>query len=180
MKFNVEVELEWVGEDWTVDEKFAYELNQRLEEKLLDHLVKSLDGNLVSKVTSRVNDVIDEKLNEFMDEFMSKGFTQVDQWGDVIKENVNPKELLKAKLDSFLSENVDDKGKSTSDTWRTKKRYEYLIDNAAREYIDKWQRGVSDDVVAKIKEDINQETRKKVVDSIMTDYSLKNLINPLS
>ena len=180
MKFNVEVEIEWLGEDWTVDEKFEHELNKKLEEKLLDRLVESVDSDLVTKVSKRVNEVIDERINSFIDEFMDKGCTQGDRWGEVIKENVNPKELLKEKLDSFMTEDVDDKGKSTSDNWSSKKRYEYVIDKAAKEHIEKWQTGVSKDVLTKIKKDINEETRKKVVDTILSDYSLKKLIDPLA
>lgn len=181
MKFNVEVDIDWLGDDWTVDEKFAYELNKKIEDKLVDRLIQGVDSDITKNISKRVNDVIDEKINNFVDGFMEKGFRQVDRWGDVIKENVNPKELLKEKLDSFLTSKVDTKnGKTTNDSYGSVQRYEYVLDKTAKEHISKWEQTVSDDVLKAIKKDINEETRKKVVDAILKDYSLKNLINPLA
>lgn len=181
MKFNVEVEIDWLGDDWTVDEKFACELNKKIEDKLVDRLIEGVDKDITKNISERVNDTIDEKINSFVDEFMDKGFTQVDRWGDVIKENVNPKDLLKEKLDSFLTSKVDKKtGKSTNDSYSSEQRYEYILSKTAKEHIAKWQQEVSDNVLKEIKKDINEETRQKVVDAILKDYNLKKLINPLA
>ena len=120
-------------------------------------------------------------MNEFIDEFMEKSFDRVDKWGDVVEKNVNVKQLLKERLDGFLNQEVDKNGEVSTYSYDNKtNRIEYVLNNVAKKHISKYQQTISDDILNKIKEDINEETRKNVVDSILSDYSLKRLINPLA
>lgn len=49
MKFNVEVDIDWIGDDWTLDEKFQSELNKRIEEKMVNKLITGVDTDIVKK-----------------------------------------------------------------------------------------------------------------------------------
>lgn len=181
MKFKVEVDIDWLGEDWTLDEKIQFEIMNKVEDKLVERLIAGFDDDFVKKTSERAEKLIDDKINEFVDNFMGKEFTRVDEWGDVIEENVNVKQLLKDRLDKFLSEKVNSKGQVSRRSYdNNTNRIDYVLNEIARKHIEKYQQGVSDDVLRRIKEDINNQTREKVVDSILNDYSLKRLVGPLN
>ncbi|MGL4695216.1 hypothetical protein [Enterococcus larvae] len=180
MKFNVEVEIDWIEEDGTLSD----ELNHRLQEKIVEAAVGKLfadaSNSISETVIEKVNAAVDDKINSFINDFMNKEFDRTDRWGDVIAKGITPKNLLKEKLDEFLTAKVNKNGQVSSYSYDNETdRLSYILSKTAQEHISKYQQGISDDILRKIKEDINEETRKKVVDSILSDYSLKKLINPL-
>ena len=90
-KINVTIDLDWIGEDNSLDEKIKGEIVSSvvntLSEKVLDELSE--------EVEKQISDTIGTRLNEYMDEFFDTPRDITDRWGEVIKEGVTIKSQLK-------------------------------------------------------------------------------------
>lgn len=177
MKFNVTVDIDWIDEECGIDETVSEEIKNKLTDKVFATVEKQIGEKLTEKISSQVDGILDKKIMQTYDEFLSKGFNIYDRWGDIKEENVNVKEILKKKLDIFMAEKVDSHGRT--DNYGGKPRYEVILDNQAQKQIDSFLSKVSSQVIEGIKKDINDEAVKKITESILSDYSLKKLINPI-
>ncbi|URZ06438.1 hypothetical protein [Clostridium felsineum] len=178
MRFKVEVDIDWINEDCGIDETVSEEIKSKLTDKVFTTVEKQIQEKLTEKISKQVDAVLDKKIMQTYDEFLSKGFNIYDRWGDLREENVNVKELLKKKLDTFMSENVDEEGRS--DRYNGKPRYAVILDNQSQKQINEFLGKLSRNVIEGIKEDINNEAVKKITESILSDYSLKKLVNPMA
>lgn len=171
-KFNIEVELGWMYEG-NVDQELKQELIDNLTQKLFEKIEDEIEEVIQKEVSKNIDETINKKLLEYMDEFMDHEFKQVDNWGRV-KNVTTPKKRLIELLDNFYEEKVDERGRL--DNYGRQTRLDYMLGETAKEHIRKYQKGISDQVLEGIKEDINKETQERVVKSILSDYDLKKLI----
>ncbi|MDO6389044.1 hypothetical protein Q4E40_02810 [Pontibacter sp. BT731] len=174
MKFTVEVEIDWIDEETGLNEAVSGEIKSRLADKVYKHVEKQL----ADKISKDISSSLDAQIQKTYEEFMEKSFTIYDQWGDPKKENVSVKSLLKEKLDNFLTERVDDNGKPTG--YGGKVRYEQILDKQSQKQINDFLSQLSAKVIAGIKNDINEQAVERITKGILSDYSLKKLVNPLN
>lgn len=128
---------------------------------------------MTENTVDRIKELAEQKRTSLQDLASDLGFgvNSIYKWG------TNTPRVDKVKLDDFLEEKIDKEGRVAQ--YNGQARYLHVLDQTAKNHIAKYQQGVSEDVLKRIKEDINTETRNKVVDSIMKDYSLKKLIGSL-
>lgn len=169
MKFNVELEIDWIGEDGSIDEEVSNNLQNHLTNKVFETVKTTLE----SKITNAINIKLDSLIEKTYDDFLNQELNLTDKWGDIIREKVSPKQLLKEKLDESLKEKVDSSGRKSS---YGISRYEHLLESSAKAQIDTFIKNISNTIIIGIKEDINEAARKRITDAILTDYSLKDLV----
>lgn len=170
MKINVEVNLDWVSEEESIDEA----IQRKVISAVSSEVMKLVDKQRFQAIASVVNDKIDDSVNEMLSGFLEKGFQPTDQWGDKKGEPIKVLDLLKERLENFFLENVDSHGKKTN--YSGSPRYKQILDRESKSIIEKFQTDLSKDVISGIKKDINDEARKRITDSILSDYDLKKLI----
>lgn len=173
MKFNIEVELDYIYEN-SIDEIIINKIANEVTKKI----TKNIEAQVTEQVSQKINEILDLKIMELFDEFLNKGFTLYDRWGDVVRENVNVKQLLKEKLDKFMTEYVDEKG-NTTNSYNGRPRYEQILNNEAKKQINGFLDELSRTVIKGIKEDINQAAVERISKAILNDYELGKLVNPL-
>lgn len=170
MKFKVEINIDWISEDGCIDDAISDEIKADLCNKIYIQVAESTK-KIVKDLTAVANQILDKKIMETYDEFLSKPFVEYDKWGEKIREKVSIKEMLKEKLDNFMSETVSYGGS---------RRYEKILNEQAIGQIDTFIRNLSKVVISGIANDINKEAVKRVSTAILSDYNLKKLINPIA
>lgn len=125
-KFNITVELDWVDEEGSIDDVVKNEIIEnittRFSKKLNDEIIKTAE----KKVSEKINASIDKEINTILDKLLNNKFDLVDEYGDVIKAKTSAIQIIKQKLDGFLTEKVDKEGKTNSyNTCMT--RLDYII-----------------------------------------------------
>ena len=119
---NITLDLEWIGEDGSLDET----LKNEIANKVVAMASKSSEKAIEKMVTEQIKGLdktVSSRLNEIMEDFFTKKVAITDQWGDV-KKTTSVTELLKSKCDSFMTEKVDRDGNVTN--YNGVPRTEYL------------------------------------------------------
>ena len=171
MKISVDFNLDWIEEERDLDEA----IQSRIISEVVEKVSKRINDSALEKIMLKVNSILDEKIKTMFDDFMNKSFDICDQWGDVKQKDVNVKELLKTKLDKMMTELVDQNGNPTN--YNGKQRYLQILDQQSKRQIEDFVSAISKNVISGIKNDINEEARKKITDSILSDYDLKKLLS---
>lgn len=171
MKISVDFNLDWIEEERDLDEA----IQSRIISEVVAKVSEKLKETAIEKISLRVNSILDEKIKTMFDDFMDKTFDVCDQWGDVKQKGVNVKELLKEKLDKLLTEKADQNGNPTQYSGTV--RYIQILDQQSKKQIEDFVSSISKNVISGIKNDINEEARKRITDAILKDYDLKKLIS---
>lgn len=172
MKMTVEIELDWIGEDGTVDDVVKQEIAGHVAKKISD----DSNDQLMCAAEQRVAERIDAFVNDILNRFMNHEIRITDNYGDTKARYDNVEELLKERFDTFLTETVDSRdgsvyrdrcgyGKGTT-------RIDYLIDNRIKNQTDKFMKDVVDEVDKKIKEALSSEMKKKLSDNLLSKIDI--------
>jgi hypothetical protein len=170
MKINVELDITWLNEDNTLDEQ----IKGNVIREVAKQVAENVNNESIKSMAKLAQESIDTNVSSLMEEFLSQPFQERDRWGDPVGKEINIKELLKSKLDTMMTDNVDDNGKLTN--YNGKPRYQSLINKELERTLNKFQDDLSKQVVNAIKDDINQKARDRITNAILTDYDLKKLV----
>ena len=168
MKLNLEIEVDWIDDEMTIDDtvkqsivnEVVRTLDKKVSEKLEKEIEKKVDQTIIKK--------IDEKVDRIFTDFINKDVTLNDKYGDVLKQYGSVMELIKEKFDSFLIENVDDNGKTKRDNYgRGVPRIDFLITNQLKKFSDKFTTDTVKTVSAEIKRHVEDGLTTKLGAELM-------------
>lgn len=171
MRIKVEVDVDWISDEGSIDDQVSGEIKKLVTDKVFD----ICKATLSEKIAKSIDESLENKITETYNEFMTKSFNVVDQWGDIKQENVSVIQLLKEKLEKLLSEKVTDKDSHRG--WGQIYRFEEILNEAGKKLINEFISELSAEVTKGIKEDINEKARKRITSAILSDYDLKKLIS---
>lgn len=120
MKLNLEVELDFINDEMSV--------NETIKQNIIDAVVGKIQGNVEKKVEGKINDIIDKtiinKINKMTEklfnDFMNKKISLTDGYGSVIKCYETVTDVIKERFDNFMTETVDEKGNTYSGSYGQK------------------------------------------------------------
>ena len=170
MKFNVEVEIDWVDEEGTLDE----EVSRQIKDSLIQKIFSAIETNYTNQISEKVNEEFDNKIKKMYDDFLTKPFDLYDQYGDIKEKGVNIKKILKKKLDIYMNEKVDKYGKNNN--WDGKARLQHILDDQAEKQIKTFLRALSDDIIEKLQDEIDEAARERITNAIFKNEDLKKVI----
>jgi hypothetical protein len=155
------------------EEYFNGRIEDIVADKLMSKLQKKITDTTVNQVLINMADKIDSWINDTLSNFIDRPIKLTDKYGSVIEEYDNVSELLKGRFDEFMSENVDEKGrssKSCSTYGKTNTRLQWLLGQIIEEKGDiayKKARSEMDDLVEikfkEHKEMLLNDTAKKIL-----------------
>ena len=103
MKFNVEIDLDWVGEGETVSDTVQKEIianiENRLSKKIMDSVAKATEDKINSVLTAQVGQAVSAKITELLE----KPRTVTDRYGNVTKENWTLESMLIEEIEKASS-----------------------------------------------------------------------------
>lgn len=150
MKFNLEIEIDWIDEESNLDETVKSEIIAGITRKIGSNITagieakvnKAIDDNIVKKVDTLVEGVFNG--------FMNKPITITDRYGDEIAVYDNLSSLLKYRFDSFLTKRVDKYGKETNSTYDSFSRIDFIVNNNLKNFSEKFTKESAANVKAEI------------------------------
>ena len=176
MKFNVEIEIDWIEGDGTIDDEVRSQIingiTHRINRKSQEEIEKKVN-ELISKETEVI---IENRLNQILDDFVSKEITVTDKWGDP-KKTIVVNDLIKQKFDSFMTENVDERDGKTTDYGKTIPRVEYIVGERIQKYCDKKTKEMVSDVESKITEVFTSNMEIKIKNKIINQLGLEEMMS---
>jgi len=175
MKFNIEVELDWVEEGGDIDSQVKEAITQRV--------IQTIEKRVVAKIEEKVSQTAEKKADDMcqnmMDEFINKKITTTDRWGDAIATDTTIKEILKKRFDSYWDELVDKSGRDRNSSYsseKMQKRFQWLIDQQIEEHAKKFSETLVNDTEDKIKATLKKSLQDRVGAKIVTELGFDKLL----
>lgn len=163
-KINITLDLDWFGEDGSLDEVLKQKITDEVVQKIADKEI----GNISEDAEEMLKAQIALRLNDYMDDLFSKPRNITDRWGEVIKENVTIKSQLKEALDNFVDQRVDRNGNISNSAYDSKTRVQYMAEKYYNDYckdtIEKMAKDTADTIKRMTEEQINAKIGKKMAD----------------
>ena len=117
MKLNIQVDLEWLDEDGSIDDL--------VQSEIINGVKRSISATCLAKVEKEASKKIDKAIDEaiakvtqsiegkaiaFADEWLENEVTVTDKWGDPT-DRLTIRDLVKKSFDKTLERQVDKSGK---------------------------------------------------------------------
>ena len=77
MKINIEVDVEWIGEEGNIDEIIKKEIS----DTVVNTITKKIEKEMEEKATAAVSGKVDDMCNSLISEFLKRKVTVTDKWG---------------------------------------------------------------------------------------------------
>lgn len=180
-KFNITVELDWMDEEYNLDEDIRETIINSVVNKVQDRLVNQVDtecNNRINAQLASIEAAVANKLNGIMDAFFDEPRDITDRYGDVIKKGVTVRDTLKKACDEFMNQPLDEYGKPTTSSYNTK--YKTRVDYIVAKSIDhdmEWSiKKAVEDVTKNLKNKITEEVKKQMGDKLANILELDKML----
>jgi DNA-directed RNA polymerase subunit L len=176
-KINISVDIDWLGEDGTLDGALKDEIVNAVVSRIAADSLKGIGQKVDNMVEARVKEAVGVKLNEVLEDFLNKPRTITDRWGDVQKENVTVIGLLKKSCEDFIEGYVDKDGEPTSYSSydHNKKRIDYIIEKNISSTLDFSIKKAAEEIKNKLKEYIDTTLKTQIGENVAQVIGLNSI-----
>lgn len=170
-KVNVTVDLDWIDEEYNLDEEIKNTLINGVVEKVQDRLIQQVDtecNNRINAQLASIETAVSDKLNGIMDAFFDEPRDITDKYGDVIKKGVTVRETLKNACDEFITQPLDENGKPSKSEWNIKyrTRVDYIVAKSINWKMESAIKSAVDEITKNLKQRITDEVKKQLGEKI--------------
>ena len=175
MNFKVEVDLDFIEEDGTINEQVKDQIILGIVSKINTKSKEEISLMVETQIIQKSETLISEKINTMMEDFLTKEISITDQWGDV-KKKIVINDLVKEKFDKFMIAQVDEAGRDHN-YGGGQPRVEWMIDKRVDKLCQQKAKEIVNDVEAKVREIFTAGLELKVKNKIITQLGLEDLLN---
>lgn len=189
MKFTVEIDLDWIEEDSTIDAEVKHQIMTSIEGKVLkrlqDEVLASATAKIDAQIQGMINDNVHTMVSDKVAALMSQPRTSTDDYGRVVKENFTIESLLIEAVESAVTKKtLNSDGRQASGGYNDNARYSYfewfstkdipaLIDKQVKALAEKTQKDIEQLVKDKIKTEVADKLTNLIVEN-STALSLRS------
>lgn len=172
MKIYCEVDMSYLEGDAGRD----------LEDKVVENLVERIRADLGERIEKKTANLIDREMNIFvtqiLTDFIDKSVSLTDCYGHTKEKFDSLEDLIKARLETFMTEKVDTSGKTyTGCSYGDKlSRTQFLIDGRINKVIEEYFAKLTKKIMKSIEQKIEQEKENAVEKAIADNLDIKALI----
>lgn len=175
MIIECKIELDWIG-DGSVDEKIQARIVKAAVDQVGASIAKRVDDLAVEILDTRVNAMIDDIWANFID----KRVNLTDKYGDTVESYDSVKDMLKARLDGFLNQQVDKDGKVIpvgKCGYNTTNRINWMMENIVNKHTESFMKQVQVDLYSKLKATLDKSLKETISASMLKTVDVSSLIN---
>ena len=180
-QFNITVNLDWLDEEESLDEKLWDEILSGIVSKVGDNITKSLESKARELLDGRfasLGNEIGERLNGIMQEFFDTPRDVTDKWGKVKREQITVTQLLSEACDNFLTQAVDEKGKpATGYSAKYDTRIDYIVQKSIDRDMEWAIKRAVEDVTKNLKNRISNEIKSQMGEKLAGIIGLDQMIS---
>lgn len=181
MKFAVEIDLDWIEEDSSIDEEVKHQIITSIEAKVLGALKEQVLSKAKEKIDEQIVTLVNENIHTMVSakvaELMSVNRTVTDQYGRVTKENFTIEQMLIDAVDGAINKKtLDGDGRVASDGYNSRAAYSHfdyyatknipaMVDAKVKELGEKVKKDIEQLVTEKIKTQVADKLTALIVDN---------------
>lgn len=175
MKFNIEVELDYIGEDGCLDDAIKESILSSVTKTVMEKVSEQVDAKLDAIIVKAAEDKASKIVDMITGEFMNKEFSRIDQFGDEIETGLTVKNLLKKRFDEFWKAPVNSDG-GEGRHGETKSRVEWKIEAMIKIHSEKFAKILTADTEDKIKASMKENLSKTIGAKLVTELGFDKLL----
>lgn len=181
-KFNITVELDWMNDEYHLDEEIRETIINNIVHKVQDKLIQQVDtecSNRINEQMANIEKAVSDKLNDIMDAFFDEPRNITDKYGDVVKKGVTVRDTLKKACDEFMNQPLDEKGQPVSKgSWGVKynTRVDYIVAKSINRDMERTIERAVEDVTKNLKNKITEEVKKQMGDKLANILELDKML----
>ena len=178
MKLNLELNIDWLDEEMSLDEAVRQNVIDSIVSKIQAKVEEQVQKNAEDLISQTIVDKINAKTEELFDDFMNKEVILHDKYGDVVNSYENVTEVIKNRFDNFLTQKVDEDGKIASNNsyGKTYQRLEYVIDKQLKSFAEKFTTDAVKKVSAEIQEHVQSGLTQKLGAELMKVLKVEKML----
>lgn len=167
MKLNIQVELEWLGEDGSLDEEVQNQIISGVKAAISKDCLKLVEDKTQKAIEDGMNVAIETmqlKVTTFFEDWLNNEAVITDRYGDKIEEG-SLTDIIKRDFNNCMNEKVDAEGRPTTSSYGSKyTRLEFVTGKKVREVVNDYLASYGKDIDEKIKESIAKGIKDRVSD----------------
>lgn len=172
MKINMTVELDWLEEDGSIDERMQDELIRGVKAAISKQCLARVEDKASKAIDTAIQDAIEAstneikgKVSEFVDSWMNTEVVLTDKYGDPTEKG-SVRDLVKRQFDNLMNSMVSSDGKIVQrDGYGAKMSViKFLTGEAVKEVVDTELSQYKKNIDQKIKDEINKGIKENVSD----------------
>ena len=180
-KFNITVELDWMDEEYNLDEEIRETIINSIVNRVQDRLVNQVDTECTKRINDQMANIeksVSDKLNSIMDSFFDEPRDVTDRWGDVVQKGVTVRDTLKKACDEFMNQSLDEQGRPTTSTYQVKykTRVDYIVAKSIDYSMENAIKRAVEDVTKNLKDKISNEVKKQMGDKLANILEIDKMI----
>jgi hypothetical protein len=180
-KFNITVELDWMDEEYNLDEDIRETIVNSVVNKVQDRLINQVETECNNKINDQLKNIevaVTDKLNGIMDAFFDEPRDVTDKYGDVIKKGVTVRDTLKKACDEFMNQPLDEYGKPAESSYRIKynTRVDYIVAKSIDYNMEFAIKNAVSTVTDNLKKKITEEVKKQMGDKLANILELDKML----
>ena len=176
MKFNIDIEINWIDEEENIDSMVKAEIINAVFNKIK---TKEIEEKIQKKIDTVIsNDItksLEKNVTKTYKSFIEKEVSITDEYGDVVKE-CTMKELIKDKFNRFLIEKVDENGYPNKVGYKSQSRITWIIDERIKKHAESFTKNTINNLEEKLKTYFSEEMKKNISEVILKNTGLKAMI----
>ena len=165
MKLKIEVDVDWIGEESSVDEEVKRQIIKGVQREISAQCLKEIKDESIkdiSEAARKASESLEAEVKNTLENWLDEKTEITDKWGDVTFEG-SFRDLIKKKFDDALSDPVDSDGDFSNNRRRVNGTLiEYLTGKKVQEVVKEHLEGFNRDIDKQIKEHINAGIRENV------------------
>lgn len=189
MKFAVEIDLDWIEEDSSIDEEVKHQIITNIENKVLkalqDQVLAKAKAQIDEQIVTLVNANISTMVSTKVSELMTLNRTATDEYGRVTKENFTIESMLIDAVSGAINKKtLDSNGRPASGGYNDRAEYSHfdfyatrsipaMVDAKVKELGEKVKKDIEELVTTKIKTQVADKLTALIVDN-STALSLRS------
>lgn len=172
-KMNITVDIDDLfGEAMENEESFSDAFRDEIIREIVNKYTNNIDRSVIEeaenkikefdvKVSEKIEEAIDKKIEGIMDDFLNRKINLYDRYGDMKREGVVIIDLLKEKMDQFLTEGVDKDG-NTKGYGPKIPRIDYIINKNITYDMQRHIEKAAEEVKKKLEAYMKDELQKSI------------------
>ena len=176
MKFNIEVELDYIDEEGCLDDAIKDSILKSVTQVVMKKVSEQVDAKLDEIIIKAATDKANQIVNEITEDFTTKAFTKIDKYGDEIETDVTVKKILKKKFDDFWTARVDKGGSDSGYNNKVMSRVEWKIDELIRDHSAQFAKTLTTDTENKIKATMKKNLQASIGAKLVSELGFDKLL----
>lgn len=181
MKFNIEVEVDWLDEDQSLDNE--------LKEQIKDGIINRISEKSIEDLKVQASKMAVEKVEKWLDDFLAAEIGTVkfpygkyDGWSNQQPEMLTIPEIISKEFEKALRQPVNSKGEYTESSyskfgtrleWLTGKLAEKIADEKIKSFVSGFYRDIETFLSEKLKSALTEQISSAIANQIDLTKILK-------